>query len=90
CIWIVLLLLPAFILLLFTQIWIGYTASGIIRVLLLGLFYLLYLFLVAAVTLLVSAYSKNAKPAILTMIGIWLGFMVLVPKWAASAGDNLY
>jgi len=90
CIWILLLVLPAFILLLLTQIWIKSAALELLRLLLLSTFYLFYLFLVAAVTLLVSAYSKNAKPAILTMIGIWLGFMVLVPKWSASAGDNLY
>lgn len=52
--------------------------------------YLLFLCLIIAFTLLVSAISRNRKISIVLSLCCWLVFSVLLPKWSASMGESLY
>ena len=61
-----------------------------LRVTLIVLGYVLFLFVTAAVVVLVSAKSKNPKNALLRLLGIWLLMVVLLPKSAQAIGNNLH
>ena len=52
--------------------------------------YLLYYFIVVAVTVSVSALAASSKNALLTMIALWLGLVVLLPKYTTNLGDHQY
>ncbi len=52
--------------------------------------YILFLFVVAVTTILVSAQSKAPKNALLRLLGIWLLMVVLLPKSAQTLGSYWY
>ncbi len=85
------MLLPAVAMLLFVQlVFLEATAGVIMRIALLGLLYALYLLLFVGVALLVSALCKEPKSAVLILLAVWIANVILIPKWAANAGDNLH
>lgn len=85
-----LMLLPVVALLLTAQCFLGITAAIALRIALLALLYAVYLLLFVALSLLVSALCKESKAAILILLVIWIANIIVLPKWAANAGDNLY
>lgn len=85
-----LMLLPIMVLLLVAQLFLGLTADIFLRIVLLTLLYAVYLLLFVGLALLVSASCKESKAAILILLVIWIANIIILPKWAANAGDNLY
>ncbi len=53
-------------------------------------FYLLYLLIVSFIAVLVSAKSQTAKASLISLIGIWLLFTLVLPKLSQVAGQTLY
>lgn len=61
-----------------------------LRVVLIILGYVLFIFITATVVVLVSAKSKTPKNALLRLLGIWLLMVILLPKSAQALGNNIY
>ncbi|MGB4771625.1 MAG: DUF3526 domain-containing protein [Chitinophagaceae bacterium] len=68
----------------------AFTSDLMARLLMLWTIYLIYYFIVVAVTVSVSALAGNSKNALLTMIALWLGLVVLLPKYTTNLGDRNY
>ncbi len=58
-----------------------------LRLLIIGLGYLAFFFVIAVLTVIVSASSSNPKNALLRLLGIWLLLVVLLPKSAQAMGN---
>lgn len=84
------LFLPAALLLAGTQIALHSSFAIAGRAMLLLAIYAVYLLLFTAAILLISAYSSSSKAAVLTSLGIWIAMVVLLPKWASNAGNDMY
>ncbi|KAA2218687.1 ABC transporter permease [Maribacter flavus] len=52
--------------------------------------YLLFFGVLSAITLLISAFSETAKGALVKLLGIWLLFVIIVPKSLQAVGYYLY
>ncbi len=69
----------------------GYTASDIVlRGLSLLLVYGLYIAGLAALTLLVSMLVREAKTALLVMLGVWVVAVVGLPRLSANIAEQVY
>jgi ABC-2 type transport system permease protein len=53
-------------------------------------FYLMYFFVIALLTVLISAKSSNSRSSLTTMIVVWLIFILVFPRLAQFIGYNLY
>ncbi|QLG44923.1 ABC transporter permease [Costertonia aggregata] len=60
------------------------------RFLVLFLGHVLFLLVLSVLSIVVSTTSRSAKNALLTLLGIWLLMVVLVPKTAQAVGNALY
>lgn len=60
------------------------------RILLLALFYFAYLWLCSFITVFISVWSKNSKSSLVTLIGIWLIFAIVLPRTIQSLGTLVY
>lgn len=87
---VLLLLLPCILLLAGACLFIPAAQPMVARVLLLVLLYTGYLALCVALSLLISAHAGNGRTAVLSLLLLWMVSTILLPKWAASAGNNLY
>ncbi|WP_291961859.1 ABC transporter permease [Maribacter sp.] len=65
-------------------------ADSIFRFLVLLCAYLMFFGILSAITILVSAFSASAKGALVKLLGIWLLFVVIVPKSLQAVGFYLY
>jgi len=54
------------------------------------LIYALFYFIVLAGSVCISATAKNSRSALLFLLALWLGLVIVAPKYAANLGDNLY
>lgn len=61
-----------------------------LRLLFILIGYIAFLFIIASITISVSAQSGNAKNALLRLLGIWLLLVVLMPKSAQAMGNYWY
>lgn len=52
--------------------------------------YLLFFGILSAITILVSAFSSTAKGALVKLLGIWLLFVIIVPKSLQAMGYYLH
>ena len=52
--------------------------------------YILFFAIVSAITILVSAFSKTTKSALVKLLGIWLLFVIILPKSLQAIGYYLY
>ena len=52
--------------------------------------YLLYFFIFIAGSILVSALNKHSRTALVTLLGIWIFSIVLLPKALSNLGSSLY
>lgn len=66
------------------------SADQTIRLLLLMGAYLLYLSLFCFITVLVSARSRTAKTALVSLIGLWLMLTLVIPRTSQALGSYLY
>ncbi|WP_299184884.1 DUF3526 domain-containing protein [uncultured Aquimarina sp.] len=58
-----------------------------LRLLFISFGYLAFLFIISALTMIVSATTRTAKNALLRLLGIWLLLVVLLPKSAQAMGN---
>lgn len=54
------------------------------------LFYILYLSLISVIAVVVSATSSKSKTALLQLIGLWLLFVLVLPRGMQALGSQLY
>lgn len=66
------------------------TAEETIRFGLLAGFYTLYLALFCGLAVLVSAWSRNTKTALVLLIGIWLMLTIVLPRALQALGSSVY
>ncbi|MFC6996368.1 ABC transporter permease [Rufibacter roseus] len=84
---------PALILaglLLFGQNGLDLQPDTLWRLLLFVAFYLVYFFIFIVLAVVVSAVHQRSSTALVTLLGIWILFCVLVPKASANLGNILY
>lgn len=65
-------------------------SSGLWRIILLTLGYLLYLGIFAAISLAVSARAKTARFALLALLGFWIVSCLIVPRVATDLARRAY
>ncbi|MFI8604217.1 ABC transporter permease [Cellulophaga baltica] len=65
-------------------------ADSIFRYVILLIAYVLFFGILSAITILVSAFSATAKGALVKLLGIWLLFVIIVPKSLQAMGFYLY
>ncbi|PXW17786.1 MULTISPECIES: ABC transporter permease [Chryseobacterium] len=52
--------------------------------------YMIYYFFICTLTVVVSANSKNTSSALISLIGFWLLFIIVLPKGIQFAAQNIY
>lgn len=52
--------------------------------------YMMYYFFISTLTIIVSANSKSTSSALISLIGFWLLFIIILPKGVQFAAQNLY
>jgi ABC-2 type transport system permease protein len=65
-------------------------SASLVRYTILLISYLLFFAILSAITILISAFSKTAKGALIKLLGIWLLFVIIVPKSLQAMGFYLY
>ncbi|MFP3833597.1 ABC transporter permease [Chryseobacterium sp. SIMBA_028] len=65
-------------------------ADILTRVLILLPSYMMYYFFISTLTVVISAISKNTSGALISLIGFWLLFIIVLPKGIQFAAQNLY
>ncbi|CAM3534634.1 ABC transporter permease [Flavobacterium chungbukense] len=66
------------------------TADEAIKMILFILFHLAYLLFFCVIAVLISAVSKTSKKALITLIGIWLLFTIILPRTTQAIGAYIY
>jgi ABC-2 type transport system permease protein len=66
------------------------SANELMRIGWISLTYLLYFAIVSLITVVVSAVSQTAKLALVSLIGIWLLFTIILPRTTQALGNYLY
>lgn len=66
------------------------TADSTIRLLILILSYSIYFFIVSAITVLVSAFQRTSKSALITLLAFWIFFMIIMPRITQAVGVKLH
>ena len=66
------------------------TSEELIRIALLLLSYTIYIAVFCAGTVVISALSRNSKTALSALIGIWLVFVIILPRASQSLGSMIY
>ncbi|MDP5201746.1 DUF3526 domain-containing protein [Flavobacterium sp. DG2-3] len=90
---IVMLFVPAIVILIFVWLLLqdfSITVDQTFKMLLFVLFHLVYLLFFCVIAVLVSAISKTSKKALITLIGIWLLFTIILPRTTQAIGAYIY
>lgn len=90
---IMLLFIPTIIVLVFVWLFLqnfSITADETVKMLLFILFHLTYLLFFCVIAVLISAVSKTSKKALVTLIGIWLLFTIILPRTTQAIGAYIY
>lgn len=66
------------------------SADETIKMVLFVLFHLIYLIFFCAIAVLISALSKTSKKALVSLIGIWLVFTIILPRTTQAMGSYIY
>lgn len=66
------------------------TADECFRIGWISLSYALYLGIISLITVLVSSVSSTAKLSLVSLIGIWLLFTIIIPRTTQAVGKYLY
>ena len=62
----------------------------VLRIILLTITYILFFLILCCITVIISAKSKNSNKALLSLLGIWLLFFIIIPKTAQVVGNYMY
>ncbi len=65
-------------------------SSIVIRATLITISYLLFYIILCCITVILSGLSKNSNKALLSLLGIWLLFFIIIPKTAQVIGNYTY
>ncbi|SEB51621.1 ABC-2 type transport system permease protein [Tenacibaculum sp. MAR_2009_124] len=68
----------------------GVHSSLMKRVVLISIFYIVFYLILTFVTVLISGISTNSNRALLSLLGGWLLFFIIIPKTAQVVGNSLY
>nr|WP_315244925.1 DUF3526 domain-containing protein [uncultured Flavobacterium sp.] len=90
---IMILFIPTIIILVF--IWLllqnfALSFDETVKMLLFIVFHFLYLLFFCAIAVLISASSKTSKKALISLIGIWLVFTIILPRTTQAIGAYIY
>ena len=66
------------------------SADEILKMMLFILFHFIYLLFFCVIAVLISAASKTSKNALVSLIGIWLLFTIILPRTTQSIGAYVY
>lgn len=66
------------------------TADETLKMLLFIFFHFAYLLFFCVIAVLISAVSKTSKKALITLIGIWLLFTIILPRTTQAIGAYIY
>ena len=66
------------------------TTDATVKMLLFVLFHLAYLLFFCVIAVLISAASKTSKKSLITLIGIWLLFTIILPRTTQAIGAYIY
>jgi ABC-2 type transport system permease protein len=61
-----------------------------LRLAILVLGYSVYFFIIAAITVLVSAFQRSSKTALTLLLACWIFFMVIMPRVSQAVGTSIY
>jgi ABC-2 type transport system permease protein len=61
-----------------------------LRLLILMLCYSVYFFVISALTVLVSAFQRSSKTALITLLSCWIFFMVIIPRITQAVGTKIH
>ncbi|MDR7209445.1 DUF3526 domain-containing protein [Flavobacterium piscis] len=90
---IMMLFIPTIIVLVFVWLLLqNFTISAdeTIKMVLFVLFHFIYLIFFCAIAVLISASSKTSKKALVSLIGIWLVFTIILPRTTQAIGSYIY
>jgi len=90
---IMLLFIPTMIILVIVWLLLqNFTVSSdeMIKMVLFVIFHFIYLLFFCAIAVLVSASSKTSKKALVSLIGIWLVFTIILPRTTQALGAYIY
>ncbi|TXE13864.1 DUF3526 domain-containing protein [Seonamhaeicola algicola] len=65
-------------------------AEVFLRSVLISISYILFFLILCSITVIISAKSKNSNKALLSLLGAWLLFFIIIPKTAQVIGNYLY
>ena len=66
------------------------TVNEFSHLLLVTIVYLAYFFMICSICVMVSAVSSTSRSSLIKLIGIWLLFIVIIPRTAQAFGSFLY
>ena len=66
------------------------TLDATLRLLILILSYSVYFFVASAITVLVSAFQRNSKSALITLLSCWIFFMIIMPRITQAIGVKMH
>lgn len=62
----------------------------VLRSLLISIGYIIFFMILCCVTVIISAKSANSNKALVSLLGSWLLFFIIIPKTAQVIGNSLY
>ncbi|MCH2033384.1 MAG: DUF3526 domain-containing protein [Tenacibaculum sp.] len=65
-------------------------SSIVIRTFLITVFYILFYLILSFTTVIISGKSTNSNRSLLTLLGGWLLFFIIIPKTSQVIGNSLY
>ncbi|MGC5743549.1 DUF3526 domain-containing protein [Chryseobacterium sp. NFX27] len=74
----------------FSQTGFKSTGDAFLRLFWIAGVYLIYFFIVCSVCVMVSAVSKTSRSSLVKLIGLWLLFIVIIPRTAQAFGAYLH
>lgn len=66
------------------------TADEFLRLFWIATAYFIYFFIVCSICVMVSAVSRTSRSSLVKLIGLWLIFIVIIPRSAQALGAYLY
>ncbi|KMQ65215.1 ABC transporter permease [Chryseobacterium angstadtii] len=83
------------VMILSTVIWFSLTGfkgafDEFLRLVWIAAVYLVYFFIICSVCVMVSAVSRTSKSSLVKLIGLWLLFIIIIPRTAQAFGAYLY
>lgn len=75
---------------LWTIVFYNIQSEIVLRTLVITVSYILFFLVLCGVTVVVSAKSPNSKSALLSLLGIWLLFFIIIPKTTQTIGNAVY